>query len=117
MIDKVDYDSFAWIKANVDSNHQKAILDPWKATPFAALTERYVYTRIHSAPKDTDEKAYDFIRSGSANTSFLTQNGISIIYTRVYEWGQGTTVEYGVNNPDLVEVRKDIYLLREKASK
>ena len=117
MIDKTDYEAFAWIKDNVDLNRQKAILDPWKATPFAALTKKYVYTRIHQAPKDTDERAYAFLRSGSTNTTFLIENGISIIYTRVYEWGQGTTIEYDVNNPDLVEVRKDIYLLKERVTK
>ena len=116
MIDKADYDAFVWIKDNIDVSQRKAILDPWKATPFAALTERYVYSRIHSAPKASDKRVYDFLRGGSTNTTFLMDNGISIVYTRVYEWEQGTTVEYGVNNPDLVEVRKDVYLLKEKGT-
>ncbi len=110
MIDKADYEAFVWIKENVDASYQKAILDPWKATAFTAITEKYVYTRIHEAPLAKDEEAYAFLRSGSSNTTFLRENGISIIYTRVFDGSQNP--EFTPDNPDLVEVRKNIYLLR-----
>jgi len=116
MIDKYDYEAFVWIRDNVDLNRQKAVLDPWKATAFTVLTEKSVYNRIFQVPTAASEEAYDFIRSGSANITFLLDNGISIIYTRVYEWKQGQNVEYGVVNPDFVEVRKDIYVLKEKGT-
>jgi len=111
MIDKEDYEAFIWIKDNVGANHQKAILDPWKATPFTALSEKYVYTRIHTVGTAKDDEAYDFIRNGSTDTSFLRENEISIIYTRVYDGRQNK--EFTPNNPDLVEVRKNVYLLKE----
>lgn len=111
MIDKTDYEAFVWIKNNVDTSNQKAILDPWKATAFTAITEKYVHTRIHVAPQPIDNQTYDFLRSGSTDTAFLRKNGISIIYTRVYDGNR--TVEYDSNNPDLVEVRKNIYMLKE----
>jgi len=111
MIDKADYEAFVWIRDNVDASHQKAVLDPWKATAFTAITEKYVLTRIHMSPRTKDRKAYAFIRSGSDDTDFLKQNGVSIIYTRVYD-GRGN-VEYSPDNPDLVEVAKNIYLLKE----
>ncbi|RLG23520.1 hypothetical protein DRN85_09245 [Methanosarcinales archaeon] len=105
MIDKEDYEAFAWVRDNVGGNYEKAILDPWKATPFVAITGKYVYTRIHAYPRARDRRAYEFLESGCVDTAFLKENGISIIYSRG-----------GCNNPDLVEVRKDVYLLGDIGS-
>ena len=102
MIDEQDYQAFIWIKENTVDEYQKAILDPWKATAFTALTGKYVYTRIHGYAKDSDKKSYEFLDGGCTNTDFLKKNGISIIYTKG-----------GCDNPDLVEIRKNVYLLKE----
>ncbi|MFC1874073.1 hypothetical protein ACFLYX_02090 [Chloroflexota bacterium] len=112
MIDKEDYQAFIWIKENVGDNFEKAIVDPWKGTAFTALTGKYVYTKIHEYPKADDDQAYDFIRGGSSNTTLLRTNDISIIYTRLYEGNQNQHIEYAINNPDLEEVAKNIYLLK-----
>ena len=110
MIDEVDYEAFVWIKDNVDADYQKAILDPWKATAFTALTEKYIYTRIHTVSGIKDKEAYNFISNGSTDTSLLRKNEISIIYTRLGSGSQAA--EFASDNPDLVEVRKNIYLLK-----
>lgn len=106
MIDKTDYEAFIWIRDNVDASHQKAILDPWKATAFTALTEKYVYTRILINPTDISQKAYEFLEGGSKDTAFLVENGISIVYTRI------NNVEFTPDNPDLVEIRENVFLLK-----
>lgn len=113
MIDREDYQAFLWIKNNINQDYGKAILDPWKATAFTAITGKTVYTRIHSYPKDKDNETYAFLKGGSNDTTLLRQNGISVIYTRVYEGGQGRNIEYSSDNPDLVEVAKNIYLLKK----
>jgi len=102
MIDEGDYEAFVWIEENVDRDYKKAILDPWKATAFSAITERNIYTRIHAFPKPSDEEANKFLDGGCSDTAFLRENGISIIYTR----GE-------CRNPDLTEVRENIYLLKK----
>ena len=102
MIDTEDYDAFDWIKKNVGDEYEKAILDPWKATAFTAITQKSIYTYIHAYPRDKDREAYAFLREGCTDTDFLRENGISIIYTR-----------QGSKNPDLVEVRKNVYVLKE----
>jgi len=102
MIDREDYQAFVWIRENVDDEYKKAILDPWKATAFTAITGKDNYTRIHSFPKPSDEEASEFLQGGSTDTTFLRKNGISIVYTR-----------QGSKNPDLVEVRENVYLLKE----
>ena len=102
MIDSEDYQAFVWVKENIDSGYEKAILDPWKGTAFTAITGKNVYTRIGAYSRPTDEEAYVFLRGGSSNTSFLRENGISIVHT-----------QQEVHNSDLVEVRENIYLLQE----
>jgi len=101
MIDSEDYQAFVWIRDNVSENYEKAILDPWKATAFTAITQKNVYTRIHAYPEPTDIKAYEFLEGGCTDTAFLTENGISIVYSRS-----------SCNNPDLEEVRKNVYLVK-----
>ena len=100
MISEKDYEAFLWIRDNVGEDFEKAILDPWKATAFTAITEKYVYTKIHSSPHPRAREAYAFLRDGSANTAFLRKNGISIVYSRG-----------PCSNPDLEEVRENVYLL------
>ena len=102
LIDREDYQAFVWVSENVGEEYKKAILDPWKATAFTAITEKGIYTRIHTHPTAKDNKAYTFLKSGCKDTNFMRENGISIVYNR----GE-------CNNPDLVEVRENIYLLKE----
>jgi hypothetical protein len=102
MIDEEDYQAFAWIRDNVDKSYERAILDPWKGSAFTAITGKYVYTYIGGGPTVIDEKAYEFLRSGSKDTTFLEDNDISIVYNR-----------WECHNPDLVEVRENVYLLKK----
>jgi len=102
MIDEQDYQAFVWIRENVDDRYDRAILDPWKATPFTAITERYVYTRLHSYPNPSDEEVDKFIKAGCLDTAFLRETGASIVYTREE-----------CHNPDLIIVRENVYLLME----
>ena len=102
MIDTQAYEAFVWVRENIGDEYDKAILDPWKATAFTAISGKKVHSRIHAAPHEREMKAYSFLRQGCRDTAFLKQNGISIVYTR-----------WGCNNPDLVEVRKHVYLLKE----
>lgn len=102
MIEEEDYETFVWIRDNIDDSHQKAILDPWKATPFTAITEKYTFARIHVASNELSRTANDFLANGCTDTNFLRENGITLIYT-----------QQACNNPDLKEVHKWVYLLEE----
>jgi hypothetical protein len=101
MIDDADYQTYSWISANVDSGYRKAVLDPWKATPFAVITGKYVYARIQVGPDDQTRQADEFLASGCADTAFLKVNDISIVVT------SGECL-----NPDLTRVRENVYLLK-----
>ncbi|OGO20912.1 MAG: hypothetical protein A2144_04445 [Chloroflexi bacterium RBG_16_50_9] len=102
MITPADYEAFVWIRDNVAGDYDRAILDPWKTTAFTAVTGKKVFARTHTYPTPKDALAYEFLRGGGANTTLMRENGISIVYNEVKS-----------SNPDLVEVRKNVYLLRE----
>ncbi len=105
MINSTDFDTFTWIKENLPQ-HTKAVLEPWKATAFVAVTGKHVYVRQHMGPNKTTNMVYDYIEGSSNSTDFLINNGITIVYTRI-----GST-SYPPNNPDLVEVYPDVYILK-----
>jgi len=105
MIEEKDYQAFVWIRENVGKEYDRAVLDPWEATPFTAITGKKVYTRIHAFPRPSDEEALEFLNGGCSDTSFLKINGISIVYT-----------DRECRNPDLTEVRENVYLLRDAGS-
>jgi hypothetical protein len=100
MIDEADYVAFNWIQKNVPVKYTKAVLDPWKATAFSALTGKNTFTKLHSTISKTDIEAQTFLRYGSSDTSFLANNGISVVYSRD-----------PVLNYDLIKVRENVFLL------
>lgn len=100
MIDKADYEAFVWIEDNLDDDYDKAMVDPWKATAFVAITGKNVFARTHFSPGSDEMEAYDFLNGGSSDTAFLRENNISIVYT-----------ESPTSNPDLTMVRDKVYLL------
>ena len=102
MIDEEDYQAFVWIKENVGDDYEKAILEPWKAAAFTAISGKRAYTWIFTEPKASDRKARVFLEEGCTDTDFLIENDISIIYTTE-----------SCDNPDFVEAYDNVYLPRD----
>ena len=102
MIEETDYQAFVWIKENVAAGYRKAVLDPWQATAFTALTGRPVLTRIGEAPTVKDVEVIGFLSGGCRDTGYLRSNGVSLVYTPA-----------PVDNTDLVKVHENIYLLKD----
>ncbi len=59
-----------------------------------------MYTRIHLAPFEKDVQANAFLEAGCDDSAFLRRHSISIVYSRL-----------PCRNPDLIEVRENVYLL------
>lgn len=102
-----DYEAFVWIEENIGDEYDKAIVDPWKATAFTAITGKKVYSYIVGSISQADQRAYQFFEEGCSDTAFLKENGISIVYTYTH---------LTCDNPDLVQVREGIYLLPKEES-
>jgi len=110
-IDKTDYDAFIWIRDNISEEYDRAMLDPWKATAFTAITGKHVYTRTQMGPTAIGAETQHFLRDGSIDTELLTANKLSIIYTRIFD-GQHN-INFRSDNPDLEEVAQNVYLLKD----
>lgn len=100
MIDAEDYRAFTWIRENIGDEMDRAVCNPWKGTAFTAVTGKKVYTRIVMAAFQREKEVYDFLWTGSSDTSFLRRIKISLLYTREE-----------VNNPDLKQVADYVYML------
>jgi len=110
-IDKADYEAFVWIRDNLSDEYDRAILDPWKATAFTAITGKHVYTRTATGPTAIGAETQHFIRDGSVNTALLVENNLSIVYTRIYDGVEN--IDFKSNNPDLELVRNNVYLYND----
>jgi hypothetical protein len=103
MIDDQDYSAFTWIQSYLDGKNEKGILDPWKATAFSAVTGFPAYSRIEVAAGNEANRTATFLTEGAQDTNFLVNNKVSVVYS-----------PSGSNNPDLIEVRNDVFIRREK---
>jgi hypothetical protein len=106
MISEQEYDDFVWISKNLNESYGKAILDPWKAVPFRAVTQKKVYHSWPQGPNSEHEakvkRINEFFDNECQNTSFLVANGISIVYT-----------SGPCSNIDLVRVHERVYILSQ----
>jgi|GEM_PF-469809 len=105
MIDHEDYRAFAWIRDNVGEGYEVALVDPWKATAFTAITQKNTRRAIFQYRKPVDSLIREFMRGGCRDTAFLRDNGISIVYS-----------QESCDNPDMAQVRKNVYLTNPNLS-
>lgn len=103
MIDEQDYEAFVWIKENISEGYEKAILNPWKATAFTAITGKKVYGRTQRYPLERAKRASEFLDGRCQDTEFLRENEITIVYYL-----------FACDNPDLIELRPHVYILKNK---
>ncbi len=102
MIDKTDYETFVWIRNNLNNRDDKALLDPWKCTAFTAITGKKALGRLTTTLEPWQVDVYNFLKNGCSDSGFLINNHITLVYTTE-----------AVNNPDLVEVREYVYLFNK----
>ncbi|UCH51906.1 MAG: hypothetical protein JSV54_03950 [Chloroflexota bacterium] len=77
-------------------------MDPWKGTAFTAITGKKVYGRIQRYPMERAKRASAFMEERCRDTEFLRENGISIVYSL-----------FDCDNPDLIELRPHVFVLKE----
>jgi len=99
MIDDEDYRAFVWIGDNIGPEYDAALVDPWTATAFSAVTGKKVPRRIAEKEEPADDAIYDYLNSGCQDTAFIRDNRVSFVYNRIQ-----------CNNPDLIEVRDNVFL-------
>lgn len=83
MIDDEDYRAFTWIGAHSEADDGPVLLDPWQASAFTTLSGRKVYSQITSGLGTDDEIILDFLSSNGANSVFLRENKVTLLYTHL----------------------------------
>jgi hypothetical protein len=89
MINEEEYDTFLWIHNNIDHYrnetyiYDKAAVDPFKASPFSALTGLYIVSSnmhpLHGYSLHEDMS--NFLKNKCIDTDFMNKYEISIVYT------------------------------------
>ncbi|MFA5101962.1 MAG: hypothetical protein WC525_02295 [Candidatus Thermoplasmatota archaeon] len=88
MIKEEEYDSFIWIRENIDdyrdANHTYLVgaVHPYKASPFSAVTGLNIVTSsMHPLIRyDLQDDMQSFLADRARNTSFLVKYKISVVY-------------------------------------
>jgi len=100
MIDDEDYRAFTWIRDNVVMEEASfAVLDPWQGSAFTAITGLNVLRRIGATQALADDLVYQYLNSGCPGTSFLQDNRVALVYSRL-----------PCDNPALLHVRDNVYV-------
>jgi len=106
LITETQYNDCRWIRENLDSGYQKALVNPRMAIAFSALTGKPIYVSDASIIfwyperlKEVDE----FLRGNASDTSWLIEKDIDIVYS-----------ELPVNNPELIKLKERVYIVPEE---
>lgn len=105
MVDDEDYRAFTWIKDNIGVEYDTALIDPWIATAFTAVTGKKIVSRIWTKQETADEIIYKVMASESLDMAFIIDNRVSFIYNRL-----------GNSNPNLINIRKNVYITNPNIS-
>lgn len=100
MVTAETYRDFTFIGEKLDGS--RALLDPYLAWAFFPITGIYVYTTA-AFPYGTEDavEVREFLALGATDTEWLVRNKIDIIYS-----------PFSLRNPNLVEVKEGVYVLR-----
>jgi len=82
IINNKDYENFIWIKENIHEGN--AVLYPWKAIGFPAISEIPVYSYIPRGPNsyyfERNSELLKFLNNDCKDDDFIVDNDISVIY-------------------------------------
>jgi len=103
IIDVSTYHDYVWIREELPQS-SIALMYPYTAWAFVPITGKYVYTaQAYPWGLEKWEEITKFLTAGGTDTSYLVERNVDLIYS-----------PFPLNNPDLVEVRDDVYILREE---
>jgi len=88
MINETDYETYEWINENIESynnqnqTYDRAAVDPYKASPFSAITRLYIVSStMHPIPGYRyHQEVSTFLNNGCTDTSFLETFDVSVVY-------------------------------------
>lgn len=109
MIDDRTYADFTWIGQHTVPGHNVVVMEPSLARsypPVAGSGSRVWRTILAPRSQRWATQVHEILVSGDVETSWLRARGVSVLYT-CFPGSEGCTA---VNNSDLLEVRRGVYL-------
>jgi hypothetical protein len=105
MIDATTYRDFEWLGEELPKD-SVALLNPYIGWAYVPISGQYVYT-AKAYPWGVEEamEITAFMKEGATDTEYIRERNVNIVYS-----------PYPLDNPDLVEVRPGVYILREGES-
>lgn len=102
MIDAKTYRDFEWIGEELPRD-SVALLNPYIGWAYVPISGQYVYA-AYAYPWGVEEsrEITNFFMKGASDTEYIKERNVNILYSPI-----------PLNNPDLVEVRHGLYILRE----
>jgi hypothetical protein len=102
MVDVPAYCDLKWIGEEMPDG-SVALLDPYVGWAYVTISGQYVYD-AQAYPWGIEEftEVNQFFATGAADTEYIRERNVNILYTLL-----------PLSNPDLVEVRDGLYILRE----
>lgn len=102
MIDDEDYRAFVWIRDNIGPEYETALVDPWKATAFVAVSGKNVIRRIWMQKEPADEILEKYLNGGCQETASLAYDGLSLLYNTTQ-----------CQNSDLFKINAGMYIIKQ----
>lgn len=97
------YQDFKWIGEEMPVG-SVALLNPYVGWSFVTISGQYVYTaKAYPWGVEQAREISGFFMTGATDTEYIKERNVNILYSPV-----------PLNNPDLVEVRDGVYILREE---
>ena len=102
IIDVKTYYDFVWVGERLEQ-YSTALLVPDVAWAFVPVSGKFSYT-AQASPFGQEKMAQimQFLASGARDTSWLIERNIDIVYS-----------QFPLHNPDLIEIRDNVYILRK----
>jgi hypothetical protein len=102
VVDVPTYYDFNWIGGELPRD-SVALLNPYVGWAYVTISGQYAYTS-QAYPWGVEEanEISHFFMTGATDTEYLKERNVTILWD-----------PFPVNNPDLVEVRQGLYILRE----
>jgi hypothetical protein len=102
MVDEPTYHDFKWIGEELPQD-SIALLNPYVGWAYVPISGQYVYSaKAYPWGVEQANEILEYFRRGATDTEYIREKNVNVLFS-----------PYRLKNPDLVEVRDGVYILRE----
>lgn len=104
LLDKEDYENFAWMDEHLPADADRVLMMPWRATVFGAYSHRHVIgAKAPGQPVSIDDVAIQFFNIDDGhNMTLLHEHEVEVIYA---------PADVDVTGPGITQIHPRVYLV------